>query len=213
MTTLTIVYTQAKLDLLRCIVCGNTGTPLLVDALARLDVCGLGVCAKVTGGQQVELVFLLIHGAVGEEEGDTGDEGDDGYTAVVPGDVGVGGEGSKGLGEGSREGRGEELDGLDKRPHVLWCLGEGVLESCHGCEDLGNGNENVDTGDGPDGDVGLVLGVMGLVVARGLVDVVLEYGSPDHGEGTEDETSGNLLDGGEADSSLAEEGIDNAVHD
>lgn len=54
---------------------------------------------------------------------------------------------------------------------------------------------------------------MGLVVARGLVDVVLENGGPDHGEGSENETSSDLLDGGEADSTPAEERVHSGIHD
>ena len=167
----------------------------------------------MTSRQQVELVFLLVHGAVGEEEGNTGDERDDGHTSVVPDDVGVGGKRGESLGDGGREGSSEELDGLDERPHVLGRLGESVLQGSDGSEDLGDGNEDVDTGDGPDGDISGVVRVVGLVVSGSLVDVMLENRSPDHGEGSENETSCDLLDGCEADTALAKEGVNEGVHD
>jgi hypothetical protein len=90
----------------------------------------------------------------------------------------------------------------------LGALVKAYLEGGDGSEDLGDGNEDVDTGDGPDGDVGLVIGVAILVEAGGLVDVVLENGSPHHGKGTEDETRSDLLDGSESDVVLAEQGVD-----
>jgi len=205
--------THRDVNRLHLLLSDKASAPLLVDALAPLDVSSLSFRAEVTGGQQVKLVFVLVHVTVGEVERNTGDEGDDGYTSVVPNDVGIGGKRSESLGEGGREGGGEELDGLNERPHVLGSLGEGVLESGDRGEDLGDGNEDVDTGNSPDSDVGLVVCVLVLVVAGGLVDVVLENRSPDHGEGSEDETSGDLLDRSEADTSLAEEGIDERVHD
>jgi hypothetical protein len=61
---------------------------------------------------------------------------------------------------------------LDEGTHVLGCLGECVFEGCDGGEDFGNGDEDVDACDGPDGDGGLVVGVAGLVVARRLVAVI-----------------------------------------
>ena len=191
----------------------KASTPFLVDALAPLDISSLFLRTKVTSGQQVERVFLLVHGAVGEVEGDTGDERDDGHTAVVPDDVGVSGKRSESLGKGSGEGSGEELHRLDERPHVLGRLGESVLEGSDGSEDLGNGNQDIDTSDSPDGNVSLVVRVVSLVVTGGLVDVVLENRSPDHGEGSEDETSSDLLDGCEADTTLAKHGVDERVHD
>jgi hypothetical protein len=42
---------------------------------------------------------------------------------------------------------------------------------------------------------------------------VLQDGGPDHGEGAEDETGGNLLDGCEPDAPLAEEWVDERIHD
>jgi hypothetical protein len=141
-------------------------TPLGGKAGTALNVLSLLGSAKVTGGKHVKLVFLLVHTTVGEPEEDTSDEGDDGDSAVVPDEIGVVGEGGEGLSERSRESSGEALDGLDERTHVLGCLGEGILEGGDGGEDLRDGNEDVDTGDSPDGDGRLVVGVLGLVVAR-----------------------------------------------
>ena len=43
--------------------------------------------------------------------------------------------------------------------------------------------------------------------------VVLEHGSPDHGEGAEDETSSDLLDGTKVDVTLTQGGVDERIHD
>jgi hypothetical protein len=191
----------------------KASAPLSSNVSAPLDIDALLLRAKVTGGKQVELILLPVHRAVREVERDTSDEGDDSHTTVVPGKVGIRGKRRESLGKRSREGGGEELDGLNERSHVLGSLGEGVLERRHGGEDLGNGDQDVHTGYGPDGDVGLILWVVRLVVAGRLVNVVLQDGGPDHGEGTKDETGGDLLDGGEPDALLAEERVDERVHD
>jgi hypothetical protein len=183
------------------------------NALAPLLVLSGLAVGNVTGGKHVEHVFLLVHGAVDEEEGDTSDEGDDGDSAVVPDEMGIGSQRSEGLSKRSRESSGEALDRLDERTHVLGCLGESILERGDGSENLRDGNEHVDTSNGPDGDGGLVVLVVSLVVIGGLVDVVLEDGGPDHGEGTDDETSSDLLDGSETDTTLAEHRVHQRIHD
>lgn len=204
--------------------------PLRSNACTSLDVGSLLGSAKVTGRKHVELIFLLVHGAVEEEESDTSDEGDDGDGTIVPDEMGVVGERGEGLSESSGEGGGEELNGLDERTHVLGCLGESILEGCDGGKDFGCGDEDVDTSDSPDVDGGLVIGVgWVLVEARGFVTViismkswftekenvhvVLENGSPDHGEGAENETSSDLLDGSETNATLAKSWVDERVHD
>jgi hypothetical protein len=146
---------------------GDTGTPLNVLSL-------VGV-AQVTSRQHVELIFLLVHAAVGEPEKDTGSEGDDGDTAVVPDEMGIGGQGGESLGKRSGEGSGEALDRLNERTHVLGRLGEGVLESGDGGENLRDSDEHVDTSDGPDGNGRLVVWVAGLVVSRGFVSVQVSF--------------------------------------
>jgi hypothetical protein len=139
------------------------------QASTPLDILSLVSSAEVTGRKHVKLVFLLVHAAVGEPEDDSGREGDDGDGSVVPDKMGIGSQRGKGLGQGSRERSGEALHGLDERAHVLGCLGEGVLKSSDGREDLRDGDEDVDTGDGPNGDGRLVFRVTGLVVTGGLV--------------------------------------------
>jgi hypothetical protein len=207
---------------------GHACAPLSGNARTPLNVLSLVGVTKVTSRQHVERIFLLVHAAVGEPKDDTGYEGDDGDTAVVPDEMGIGGQRSESLSKGSRESSGEQLHGLDERTHVLGCLGEGVLKSGDGGENLGDGDEDVNTSDSPDGDGGLVVWVASLVVARGFVSmqisfclsldqgfhlhVVLEDGSPYHGEGTDEETGGDLLDGSEANVPLAEERVDEGVH-
>jgi hypothetical protein len=152
--------------------------PLSSNARTPLNVLSLVRVTKVTSRQHVELILLLVHAAVGEPEENTSGEGDDGDTAVVPDEMGVGGQGSESLSKGSRESSGEELHGLNERSHVLGCLGEGVLQSGDGCEDLGDGDEDVDTGDGPDGNGGLVVRVAGLIEAGGFVAMQVSFNFP-----------------------------------
>ena len=182
-------------------------------AETALNVLALRGIAKLASGEQVELLLGLVGLVVDNVEGDTDDEGDDGDGSVVPDKVGVVGERGEGLGEGSRESSGEALDTHDQGPHVLGGLGIGVLEGGDGGEDLRDGDEDVDTSHGPDVDGRPVVGVVSVVVARGLVHVVLENSSPQHGESTEDETSADLLDGREVDLVLAEEGVDVQIED
>lgn len=186
---------------------------LVGDAETALDVLALRSVAELTGGEHVELLVSLVSLVVGSVEEDADDEGDDGDGGVVPDEMRVVGKRGESLGEGSREGSGEALDTHDEGPHVLGSLGVGVLEGGDGCEDLRDGDKDVDTGDGPDVDGRLVVGVLGVVVAGGLVHVVLENGSPQHGKSTEDETSGDLLDGREVDLVLAQEGVDVKIED
>lgn len=149
----------------------SSGSSLLVlNGKTALDVLSLSGVTEVTSGKHVELIFLLIHGAVDEEENNTSNEGNDGNGAVVPDETGIGGQRSEGLCKRSRESSGKQLDGLDEGAHVLWRLGESVLKGGDGSEDLRDGDENVDTSDGPDVDGRLVISVgWVLVETRGLV--------------------------------------------
>jgi hypothetical protein len=89
--------------------------PLSSNALTPLNVLSLPRCTKVTSGKHVEHVFLLVHGAVHEEESDTSDERYDGDGTVVPDELGVNSQRSKGLSERSRESSGKALHGLNER--------------------------------------------------------------------------------------------------
>ena len=46
-----------------------------------------------------------------------------------------------------------------------------------------------------------------------MVDVVLDDGSPDHGEGGHHESEGDLLDGSEVDAPLSQLRVDDKIHD
>lgn len=198
---------MSELDLL--LINDGTAAPICSKTQTPLNI-GSFVCrAEMTSGQQVECLFLLVHLAVCEVEKNTRGKRNNGYRSVVPHKMRVVGQWSERLGKRSRESSGEELHGLHERPHVLGCLGEGVLERSHRGEDLGDGNQDVNTSNSPDVDGRLVLGIGRVIVeSRGLVDIVLKNGSPNHGEGRDDETSGDLLDGSELDAVLAERGVD-----
>lgn len=135
--------------------------PLHILCLVRIS--------KMTSRKHVELIFLLVHGAVREPKEDTSGKGDDGDGAIVPYEMGVSSQGGKSLGQGGGKGSGEALHGLDEGTHILGRLCKGVLERGDGRKDFGYGDEDVDSSDGPNGDGGLVVWVARLVVARGLV--------------------------------------------
>lgn len=139
---------------------------LCSQASTPLDVLGLAGVAKMTGGKHVKLVFLPVHAAVGEPKEDTSAEGDDGDGTVVPDEMGIGGQGSESLSQGGGESSGEQLNGLDERTHVFGRLGESILKGGDGREDLRDGDEDVDTSDGPNGNGRLVVWVSSLVEAR-----------------------------------------------
>lgn len=206
-----------RLDLLRLrrdlLLVDSASTPLSGDAEMTLHILGLLDGTEVTSGQDVEGIVLLVGLVVHNVEEDTDTERNDGDGSVVPHKVGVVGEGSESLSEGSREGSGKTLDTHDQRPHVFGGLGVGILESGDGREDLGNSNKDVNTGHSPDVDGRLVVRVVGFIVTGSLVHVVLEDGSPQHGHSTEKETSSDLLDGGKVDLVLAEERVDVQIED
>lgn len=185
------------------------------DTHGPLNVFGLLLGAHVAGRQHVELVFLCIELPVLEPEDDTGDGANNSHAAVVPDEQGVGAQREEGLANGSGQGGHEEGKGGNKRPHVLRSLGETVLERGDGSHDLGEGDEHVGTGLGPDvdGDI-LAVGAGRVVTALGvLVDVGLHDAGPDHGSAAEPETGCDLLDGGEADASLAKGRVEEKIAD
>ena len=64
----------------------------------------------------------------------------------------------------------EEEHGHHERSHVLRCLGERVLETGDGGEDLGDGDQDVGAGLGPNVDVNWCAGRHAVgEVARGVV--------------------------------------------
>lgn len=117
---------------------------------------------KVTIGHVVELVIHLVKVPELEPEDDTRDEGQHGHGAVVPHEQRILRERDKRLAEGGRDGGSEEVERHDERTHVLRCLGERVLETGDGCEDLGEGDEDVTASLDPDvqrADDGVLVGV------------------------------------------------------
>jgi hypothetical protein len=152
---------------------GNrAGPPLSRNTSPPLHIFHLPTRTQMSCRQHVELILLLIHAAVGKPEDDTRDEGNDGDTAIVPDEMGVGSKRGEGLSQGSGKGSGEELNSLNEGTHVLGCLCKGILERGDGGENFGDSDEDVDAGDSPDRNGGLVVGVAGLVVAGGLVTVI-----------------------------------------
>ena len=102
----------------------------------------------------------------------------------------------------------------DQRTHVLGGFCKGKLESSNRCEDLGESDENVRNGLGPDVKWGWVVAAVHVLSAGALgIDVVLDNGSGDHGERRKDETESDTLDRSEANVCLAESGVEEVVYD
>jgi len=183
-----------------------------------LHINGLLIGAHVTGWEGIELIFRSIKLPVLEPEDCARDEGNDSHGAVVPDEEGIFGERDESLAKSSGDSRHEEREGGDERTHVLWRLGETILERGDGSEDFGQRNQDVRSGLGPHIDVNIGAGIAvqsasGSVRAarRALVDVVLENASPNHGHGASEETSSNLLDGSELDADLSETWVDDKI--
>jgi hypothetical protein len=126
------------------------------------------------------------------------------------------------LGDGGAEGVGEEVHGLNEGLHRGGRLGVGVLETGNGRKDLRDTDEHVRAGLRGDVDVvaldgaGCVLGGVAqwlAVTGAGCVDVVLNDGSVDHGEGCNPETAGDTVNRGESDVALAQERHEELVNE
>ncbi|CAH0027857.1 unnamed protein product [Clonostachys rhizophaga] len=204
----------------------DTSIVFLFLCLDLLGGGGLGglVLSEVLGLlEHVPLVLVGVEVAEGEPESNTTNEGDAGDGGVVPDEEGVAGERHEGLADGGGDGAHEEVDAHDEGLHVLGGLGEGVLVGGDVGEDLGDTDEDVGQGLGPDVDGGggaglarlggLAVGDVPAAVGVHLVDVVLHDGGGDHGEGGDDETGGHTLDGGGGEADLAEAGVDDVVED
>lgn len=158
--------------------------------------------------QHVQDVLLLVRGALVDPEEDAAHEGEDGDDGVVPHEVGVLGDGHEGLAEGVGKGGHEVPVGGHDGAHVLGRLGEGVLEPGDGGEDLGEADEDVGDRLDPHVEGRLDVAVVHVLAAGGGgVDLVLDDGGGDHGQGGEHEADGHALDRREADALLAQPGV------
>jgi len=159
---------------------------------------------NVTLGKHIKLIFLLIQRSELEDEKTPTNERNHSKNAVVPDEERIAGKRVKSLGNGGGDGISEESDGLAERSHVSRSLGVGILQRGDGSEDLGESDEDVATSLNPNVEWGWVCGTIlidagvGVVATwRGLVDVVLDNGGPNHGCCCKPETNCDLLDGSE----------------
>lgn len=170
------------------------------------------------------MVFLLIKTPELDDEETSTNEGKGTHNTVVPDQQRIISKDDQRLLDSGSNGSGEESNSLDERSHVSWRLGESVLERSDGSENLGETDQDVGSGLGPDVDVSwewvvvLVNAAVGLVSTwRLLVDVDLDDHGPHHGGGTDPEPDKDLLDRGEVIAALAkgwiEEGVANRNHD
>lgn len=100
-------------------------------------------------------------------------------------------------------------------PHAFGGHLEGVFQAGDRGENLRETNENVASTLDPNIQWGRsARGVVGVVSARAaLVDIVLNNGGPDHGQGGGEETSEDTLEGTEIVTSAAEGRVDEVVAD
>jgi hypothetical protein len=162
----------------------------------------------------IHLILSIVQVMEQDPDGTSSKETSNRQPSKHPHDRGVVQQRIQRLGNGGAKGVGEEVHGLDEGLHRRRRLGVGVLETGDGCEDLGDTDEHIRTG--LRGNVDVVTldgagGVLGGIAQRltvtwtGCVDVVLNDGGVDHGEGRDPETTGDTIDGGESDVALAQE--------
>lgn len=171
------------------------------------------VLANVVGvGQHIESILLLVRLALVEPEQHTTDKRQDGNGSVVPDEQRVLGQRDESLANGVGKGRHKVPVGRNQRPHVLGGLCKGEFETRDRGEDFRETNQDVGHGLHPyvDGR-GLVARVHELAAGTALVDVVLDDGGRDHGQGPEDEAKGHALDGRKVNVCLAQGGVQEVV--
>lgn len=168
------------------------------------------LCGEVTSCELVELILSLVEVAEANPEEAPSDEREDTHGTVVPYEKRVSGEGDKCLAERTGEGAREQEDAHNQRAHVLGRLRERVLQAGDGREDLRDREKDIRACLDPDIEIGreritiCVHACRCLVPARvGLVDVMLHDGGPDHREGPEEESPGDLLQRREVDPDAA----------
>jgi hypothetical protein len=166
-------------------------------------------------GKHVEGILLLICRPLMEPEEDTTDESQDSHGSVIPHKQRVFGERDKSLTKSVRERRHEVPVRGDERSHILGCFGERELETGDGSENLRESDEHVRDGLCPHIDGrNLVVAIVHIFATRTLcVDEVLDDGSSDHGEGSQEESERDAFDGCKLDTSFAESWVQEVVHD
>ena len=161
----------------------------------------------------VHLILSLIEVVEQNPDDAASDERRNSKTSKHPLDLGVDDKRVERLGDGRSESVGEEVHGLDKGLHAGRGFGVCVLKTSDRGEDLRETNEHVSTGLGGNVDVvtlvnaidKISVAVAGMRVARtGLVDVVLNNASVNHGEGCNPESGYDTVDRREWDLVLAE---------
>ena len=189
-----------------------TSPPLRSNRQPPLHIHSLNLSADMASWQHVKTILILVELAVLEPEANATNERKNSHRTVVPDEQRVLRQRDKGLAERSRKGSHEQSKSGNERTHVLWRLGETILERGDGGEDLRDGDQDVSTSLRPDVDRSWLFALGSLAAARRLlVDVSLYDRSPDHGHGAEEETDGDLLDRSESDAGLAESRVEEEV--
>lgn len=135
-------------------------------------------------------------------------------SGVEPDELGVRGDDRDPDPQDGAEGVGEEEHGHDETLHAGGGLGEGVLETGDTGEDFRQPEQHVPRGLHGDVDVVAVAARGGhVVVGRAAVNFVLDDCREGHAEPREDEAPCDPGDGVHGETSFAEEGINNFVHD
>lgn len=170
---------------------------------------------------RVEDELLLVEVSKREPEDDRGDRADDSRRRKRPDEVRVADGGCGAEADGGGDGGHGEVDRGDEAFHVLGGARVGDAVGGDVDEDLGDGGDDDgdrvqrvrDRGDGRLA-LGQDLGARGGVPAAGggLVHVVLQHGVPDGADGAEREAEGHARDGAPFDAALAEERVDDVVH-
>ena len=172
--------------------------------------------------QVVHLVLILVVVAENDVEDDSSDERRATDTSVHPEVLGVDGDGNQGLGDGSTESVGEEVQRLHKGLHGRGSLSVSILETSNRDENLRDTNEDV--GRSLNGDVDIVgqlsLAVLSsrtlsgvLVAGSSAIDEMLDDGSVGKTQSGEPEANGNSHNGLKLDASLSKDGVNDLVED
>jgi hypothetical protein len=171
--------------------------------------------------ESVHLILSIVEVVEDNPDQAAGNERSNGQTAEHPHDRRVVQERVESLRDGRSERVGEEVHGLDEGLHAGWRLGVGVLETGDGGENLRDTDQHVSTSLGSDMNVVALSNTVNFasraermtVAGTGLVDVVLNDSSVDHGHRRNPETSDDTVDGREGNLVLAEEGEEELVHE